>query len=85
MHTYIYTYMHAYINTHTNTYIHTFKSAPTPFFAAPEMAAVKACKDWCLSNSQPWSRKCTWSDRCDGCPVCSGMVLVDCACDLLLL
>ena len=71
-----------------------------PFFAAPEIttsaqpttitlptpsASTVACKDWCLSNSQPWSIKCTWSDRCAGCPYCSGMALVDCACDLFLI
>merc|ERR1712127_519963 len=30
-----------------------------------------ACKKWCASNGKAWGAKCTWMQRCDGCPECS--------------
>lgn len=28
------------------------------------------CKKWCLTNSKPWTQKCTWVINCAGCNPC---------------
>ena len=36
------------------------------------VTTTAVCKKWCNAHSQPWSMKCKWSNRCDGCLPCSG-------------
>ena len=37
---------------------------------------VVACKKWCAKHREVWTTKCTWSGMCDGCPECSGEILL---------
>ena len=41
---------------------------------------VTACHRWCVPNRQPWSTKCTWTNRCDGCSACAGECDYVCCC-----
>ena len=42
------------------------------------------CPDWCVSNEQRWSKKCSWPD-CSGCSDCSGQNLFDVKTNIVLL
>ena len=47
------------------TFIHAFNTTP------PHVI-VTVCERWCAVNGNVWTKKCKWSQTCDGCPECSG-------------
>merc|ERR1711963_215762 len=42
---------------------------PTPTLTPTPSPTPRPCKAWCLTDSRPWSTKCTWNN-CAGCSSC---------------